>query len=178
MDPEGCYPCVKRLFYVSLMAPAQLITHHSSLVHKKKSRLLCKEGWWLLLSSGQGNIYFLLWDCAVFNACCFGSFKQMEIKAPIHHFNVSGKYRDGDENRLEKPPFAVCRDFAAAVEQICTMLWHCLVKCGSTAFSSQQSLPAFVFQPTVKLLLFFPLFGPQRGFHDMCLLILSLFIKC
>ena len=40
----------------------------------------------------------------------------------IHHFNVSGKYRDGDENHLEKPPFAVCRDFAAAVEQICTML--------------------------------------------------------
>lgn len=34
----------------------------------------------------------------------------------------TGKYRDGDENRLEKPPFAVCRDFAAAVEQICTML--------------------------------------------------------
>ena len=133
-------------------------------MHKKKSRLLCKEGWWLLLSSGQGNIYFLLRDCAVFNACCFGSFKQMEIKAPIHHFNVSGKYRDGDENRLEKPPFAVCRDFAAAVEQICTMLWHCLVKCGSTAFSSQQSLPAFVFQPTVKLLLFFSLIWTSKRF--------------
>ena len=38
--------------------------------------------------------------------------------------DLPGKYREGDENRLEKPPFAVCKDFSAAVEQICTMLWQ------------------------------------------------------
>ncbi|KAJ7389030.1 Haloacid dehalogenase-like hydrolase domain-containing protein 2 [Desmophyllum pertusum] len=34
----------------------------------------------------------------------------------------TGKYRDGDEHRLANPPFAVCKDFSAAVDQILTML--------------------------------------------------------
>jgi len=34
----------------------------------------------------------------------------------------TGKYRDGDEHRLERAPFAVCKDFSAAVDQILTML--------------------------------------------------------
>ena len=50
----------------------------------------------------------------------------MDISGTIlntsYHFDLPGKYRNGDENRLEKPPFAVCRDFSAAVEQICAML--------------------------------------------------------
>lgn len=36
--------------------------------------------------------------------------------------NVSGKYRDGDEHHLVKPPFAVCKDFSAAVDQILALL--------------------------------------------------------
>ncbi|XP_027055012.1 haloacid dehalogenase-like hydrolase domain-containing protein 2 [Pocillopora damicornis] len=34
----------------------------------------------------------------------------------------TGKYRDGDEHHLEKPPFAVCKDFSAAVDQILALL--------------------------------------------------------
>ena len=36
--------------------------------------------------------------------------------------NVLGKYGDGDEDHLEKPPFAVCKDFPAAVDQILALL--------------------------------------------------------
>lgn len=34
----------------------------------------------------------------------------------------TGKYREGDECHPEKPPFAVCKDFSVAVDQILAML--------------------------------------------------------
>ena len=46
-----------------------------------------------------------------------------KVEIDIYFFiNVSGKYRDGDEHHLEKPPFAVCKDFSAAVDQILALL--------------------------------------------------------
>ena len=46
----------------------------------------------------------------------------VRLKLIFFFINVSGKYRDGDEHHLEKPPFAVCKDFPAAVDQILALL--------------------------------------------------------